>query len=110
MGSPHSRSVSPGHLLVASKPILDPRPETEGIIEESTKIIKNKHSSIKILDIGTGSGAIAISLAREFINANIMTIDNSEEVRQMYKEYVTALSSNNKEKEMVQEEISEEDL
>ena len=59
--------------------VLDPRPETEGIIEESTKIIKNKHSSIKILDIGTGSGAIAISLAREFINANIMAIDISEQ-------------------------------
>ena len=62
-----------------NKYVLDPRPETEGIIEESTKIIKNKHSSIKILDIGTGSGAIAISLAREFINANIMAIDISEE-------------------------------
>mgnify|MGYP006101450207 FL=1 len=37
-------------------------------------------------------------------------LDNSEEVRQMFKEYVTALSSNNKEKEMVQEEISEEEL
>jgi release factor glutamine methyltransferase len=62
-----------------NKYVLDPRPETEGIIEESTKVIKNKHSSIKILDIGTGSGAIAISLAREFINANIMAIDISEE-------------------------------
>src|SRR5690606_38802234 len=28
MGRPHSRSVSPGHLLVASMPILPPRPET----------------------------------------------------------------------------------
>ncbi len=59
--------------------VLDPRPETEGIIEESTKLIKNKHYSIKILDIGTGSGALAISLAREFINAKIMAIDISEE-------------------------------
>ena len=59
--------------------VLDPRPETEGIVEESIKLIKNKYSSIKILDIGTGSGAIAISLAREFINANIMAIDISEE-------------------------------
>jgi release factor glutamine methyltransferase len=59
--------------------VLDPRPETEGIIEESTKLIKNKHCSIKILDIGTGSGALAISLAREFINAKIMAIDISEE-------------------------------
>ena len=59
--------------------VLDPRPETEGIIEESIKLIKNKHCSIKILDIGTGSGALAISLAREFFNAKIMAIDISEE-------------------------------
>ncbi|MDA9628870.1 peptide chain release factor N(5)-glutamine methyltransferase [Pelagibacteraceae bacterium] len=59
--------------------VLDPRPETEGIIEESIKLIKNKQCSIKILDIGTGSGALAISLAREFINAKIMAIDISEE-------------------------------
>ena len=59
--------------------VLDPRPETEGIVEESIKLIKNKNSNIKILDIGTGSGALAISLAREFINASIMAIDISEE-------------------------------
>jgi release factor glutamine methyltransferase len=62
-----------------NKFVLDPRPETEGIIEESTKLIKNKYCSIKILDIGTGSGALAISLAREFINAKITAIDISEE-------------------------------
>ena len=62
-----------------NKFVLDPRPETEGIVEESIKLIKNRQSSIKILDIGTGSGALAISLAREFINANIMAIDISEE-------------------------------
>ena len=59
--------------------VLDPRPETEGIVEESIKLIKNKHSIFKILDIGTGSGALAISLAREFINASIMAIDISKE-------------------------------
>ena len=59
--------------------VLDPRPETEGIIEESIKIIKNKHSILKILDIGTGSGALAVSLAREFINSKIMAIDISKE-------------------------------
>jgi release factor glutamine methyltransferase len=58
--------------------VLDPRPETEGIIEEAIKLIKSKQSKIKILDIGTGSGAIAISLAREFINADILAIDISD--------------------------------
>jgi Methylase of polypeptide chain release factors len=45
--------------------VLDPRPETEIVIEESQKIFYNKNANPKILDIGTGSGAIAISLARE---------------------------------------------
>ena len=58
--------------------VLDPRPETEAIIEESLKLIKDKKSKIRILDIGTGSGALAISLAREFVNADIFAIDISE--------------------------------
>ena len=59
--------------------VLDPRPETEGIVEESLKLIKNKKLEFNILDIGTGSGALAISLAREFINAKILAIDISNE-------------------------------
>ena len=58
--------------------VLDPRPETEAIIEESLIAVKNKNTNFKILDIGTGSGAIAISLAREFNNAEITAIDISD--------------------------------
>jgi hypothetical protein len=36
--------------------------------------------------------------------------ENTEEVRKMFKEYVTALSGDNKEREMVEEEISEEEF
>ena len=59
--------------------VLDPRPETEILIEESQNFFFNNTSNIKILDIGTGSGAIAISLAREFENADILAIDISED-------------------------------
>ena len=59
--------------------VLDPRPETELIIEEVIKIYKNKNLKLKILDIGTGSGCIAISLAKEFKNASIKAIDISKE-------------------------------
>ena len=62
-----------------NKYVLDPRPETEGIIEESIKIFKDHKTHFNILDIGTGSGAIAISLAREFENAEIVAIDISED-------------------------------
>ena len=59
--------------------VLDPRPETELIIEEALSIYKNKDLKLKILDIGTGSGCIAISLAKEFKNAFITAIDISKE-------------------------------
>ena len=75
--------------------VLDPRPETEGIVEESIKLIKNKHSMIKILDIGTGSGALAISLAREFTNANIMATDISEEAIKVANKNINNKKLNN---------------
>ena len=59
--------------------VLDPRPETELIIEQVINIYKNKNLKLKILDIGTGSGCIAISLAKEFRNASITAIDISQE-------------------------------
>ncbi len=58
--------------------VLDPRPETELIIEQVLTIYKNKNQKLKILDIGTGSGCIAISLAKEFENASITAIDISQ--------------------------------
>ena len=59
--------------------VLDPRPETELIIEEVLNIYRNKNLRLKILDIGTGSGCIAVSLAKEFKNASITAIDISKE-------------------------------
>ena len=59
--------------------VLDPRPETELIIEQVLNIYKNRNHKLKILDIGTGSGCIAISLAKEFKNASITAIDISKE-------------------------------
>ena len=58
--------------------VLDPRPETELIIEEVLNNINNRDKKIKILDIGTGSGCIAISLAKELKNSKITAIDISK--------------------------------
>ena len=57
--------------------VLDPRPETELIIEESLKLLTKKHKKFNILDLGTGSGCLAVCLAKEFINSRITAIDIS---------------------------------
>ena len=61
-----------------NKSVLIPRPETEILVE---KIIEccDRNIPIKILDIGTGSGNIAVSLAKNLTCCNVVAIDISEE-------------------------------
>ena len=59
-----------------NKSTLIPRPETELIIESLTKIYKDK--KISLLDVGTGSGCILISLLSELPNSNGLGIDISK--------------------------------
>ena len=56
--------------------VIDPRPESELIIEEAIKLFDLK-KNIRILDIGTGSGCLSVSLAKEFINSKIIANDIS---------------------------------
>ncbi len=65
--------------------VLDPRPETELIIEEVLNNVKNKNKELEILDIGTGSGCLAISLAKEFKNSKITAIDISKNALKVAK-------------------------
>jgi len=67
--------------IVVNSSVLIPRPETE---EWVWQIIKkyDKNLPLKILDIGTGSGCIAIFLAKHFPNAEVIALDVSEQALQ----------------------------
>jgi len=62
--------------LIVSPAVLIPRPETEHLIEAVLPLAKPMKAP-KIADVGTGSGAIALALAKELPNAEIHATDNS---------------------------------
>ena len=59
--------------------VLDPRPETELVIEKVIKYFPKKDEKLKILDICTGSGCLAISLAKEYRKAQVTATDISSD-------------------------------
>ena len=65
--------------------VLIPRPETEVLVEKVLESV-NKEDSLKILDIGTGSGNIAVSLAKNLSNSTLTAIDISEDAIKVAKE------------------------
>ena len=56
-----------GNIFKVNKNVLIPRFETEELVDYTIKFIKDKfNEKVDILDIGTGSGAIAISLKKKY--------------------------------------------
>jgi release factor glutamine methyltransferase len=57
---------------------LEPRPDTETLIEACLKYVPNKQAAHRILDLGTGSGCILASLLMEYPNAAGVGVDISK--------------------------------
>ncbi len=64
--------------------VLIPRPDTELLIDLSLSLIKNR-SNAQLIDLGTGSGIIAITLAAERPDADITATDTSDKALQVAK-------------------------
>ncbi len=58
--------------------VLDPRPDSETLIEEALKLFTDKLAPLKVLDLGTGSGCLAQALLCEYVNATATGLDSSE--------------------------------
>lgn len=81
-----------GYILDVNKNVLIPRRETEELVEE---VIKRSRSFINpiIIDVGTGSGAIAIALSKE-LNCHVYASDISNDALRIAKENAEKTNSN----------------
>ncbi len=79
-----------GHVFLCDKRALIPRPETEELVELLAKS-EIENPAAKILDVGTGSGVIALSLATKFPEAEVHAIDLSEDALSLAGENALAL-------------------
>ena len=67
-----------GYPIKVSKGVLIPRQDTEILVEQCIKLMKEIENP-KILDIGTGSGAISIALAKEISESEVLGLDISDD-------------------------------
>jgi release factor glutamine methyltransferase len=76
-----------GLNINVDKNVLIPRPETEELVQWIIKDVESREdkSNISILDIGTGSGCIAIVLAKNLFHSDVDAMDISEEALQIAK-------------------------
>ena len=63
--------------FIVNKDVLDPRPDSETLIEAVLEQYPNRTMPLRFLDLGTGSGCLLLSLLQEYPNATGMGIDIS---------------------------------
>ena len=83
-----------GRDFNVDKNVLIPRPETEIIINVSIEFLLTKKNP-NIIDIGTGSGCIGITLAKEVPSSNVIAIDYSESVLNIARENAKGIGVKN---------------
>lgn len=77
--------------FTVSEGVLIPRPETEELVEW---VASGAKRGARILDVGTGSGAIAVALAKKVEGAEVVAVDISEKALQIAAENVARHNAN----------------
>lgn len=84
-----------GEKLLTSSDALIPRPETEELVLEILKHVGDKkNTKVRILDVGTGSGCIAISLKKNLPNATVYALDISTKALEIAQKNAKQLHAN----------------
>ena len=78
-----------------TKDTLTPRPDSETLIEVALNEFEDKNATLSILDLGTGSGCLLLTLLSELKNATGLGIDVSASAIKVANENATNLSLNN---------------
>jgi release factor glutamine methyltransferase len=82
--------------FIVNEHVLDPRPDSEVIIEAALELFANKNKPYRFLDLGTGSGCLLLSLLKEFPNAIGIGIDISSDALKITQANVESLSLQNR--------------
>ncbi len=83
-----------GHTFLCDKRAMVPRPETEELVELLMSDVGVQTSDFRILDVGTGSGVIALSLAAKFPEAEVHAVDVSDVALALARENAARLGLN----------------
>lgn len=78
-----------GRTFHVTPSVLIPRPETEELVEWIIKDHTPTASALRILDIGTGSGCIAVTLSKEMPQAQVTALDISSEALRIAQKNAT---------------------
>lgn len=74
-----------GREFVVNAATLDPRPDSESVIETIIDLIPDKSSQFKVLDLGTGSGCLLLTILAEYPLAEGLGVDIAEETLEVAK-------------------------
>ncbi|MFJ7726004.1 peptide chain release factor N(5)-glutamine methyltransferase [Neobacillus sp. NPDC097160] len=80
-----------GRTFIVNEEVLIPRPETEELVYETLKRINKRE--LKVVDIGTGSGTIAVTLKLEQPSLNVFASDIAEESLKVARENARSLQA-----------------
>ncbi|MCM3741469.1 peptide chain release factor N(5)-glutamine methyltransferase [Oceanobacillus luteolus] len=84
-----------GRRFSVNEHVLIPRPETEELVQHVIQAVdKVPNQNLRLVDVGTGSGVIAITLALELPNVEVLATDISPEALQVAKANAASLQAN----------------